>query len=419
MPKRKGGIPTLTSKAPTAGLLSVMVALFVFSLVPTVTWGQPAPRPPTNLQGEDFPLDDGRRIQLTWALSPDDREGGLVEEYILLRSTKEEGPYTELPYSIPLGSDSYVDSGEVDENGVTIVEEPRNNIKFYYKIIALGKGGVRSEECLIDAPAVATRQWFHPGRVNMLVASIVLSLLILFFIWQASLGKELYIRPLAGLEAVQEAIGRATEMGKPVLFIPGIMDMDDIQTIAGVTILGRVARMVAEYDADILVPCSRSLVMTIASEVVREAYLDAGRPDAFKPDNIRYLTDDQFGYVAGVDGIMLRERPAANFYLGTFYAESLILAETGASVGAIQIAGTAMPSQLPFFVAACDYTLIGEELFAASAYLSKEPKQLGSLVGQDWGKLIFLLFIIIGSIIAIFNQLNPDLISIKSWFEIQ
>jgi hypothetical protein len=167
------------------------------------------------------------------------------------------------------------------------------------------------------------------------------------------------------------------------------------------------------------VPTSRSLVMTVASEVVREAYLDAGRPDAFKPDNIRYLTDDQFGYVAGVDGIMLRDRPAANFYLGTFYAESLILAETGASIGAIQIAGTAMPSQLPFFVAACDYTLIGEELFAASAYLSREPKQLGSLLGQDWGKVIFLIFIIIGSIIAIFNQLNPDLISIKSWFEMQ
>jgi len=197
------------------------------------------------------------------------------------------------------------------------------------------------------------------------------------------------------------------------------MDMDDIQTIAAVTILGRVARMVAEYDAQILVPTSRSLVMTVASEVVREAYLDAGRPDAFKPDNIRYLTDDQFGYVAGVDGIMLRDRPAANFYLGTFYAESLILAETGASIGAIQIAGTAMPSQLPFFVAACDYTLIGEELFAASAYLSREPKQLGSLLGQDWGKVIFLIFIIIGSIIAIFNQLNPDLISIKSWFEMQ
>jgi hypothetical protein len=108
------------------------------------------------------------------------------------------------------------------------------------------------------------------------------------------------------------------------------------------------------------------------------------------------VTDEQFGYVAAVDGMMVRERPATIFLLGSFYAESLILAETGNSVGAIQIAGTAMPAQLPFFVAACDFTLIGEELFAASAYLSGEPKQLGSLKGQDLGKAIGMVVIIAG-----------------------
>jgi hypothetical protein len=105
---------------------------------------------------------------------------------------------------------------------------------------------------------------------------------------------------------------------------------------------------------------------------------------------------------------MLRRKPATIFYQGAFFAESLILAETGNSIGAIQIAGTAMPAQLPFFVAACDYTLIGEELFAASAYLSKEPKLLGSLKGQDiGGKLVFLslavIFIILATVAAFAN----------------
>ena len=59
-----------------------------------------------------------------------------------------------------------------------------------------------------------------------------------------------------------------------------------------------------------------------------------------------------------------------------------------------------MPSQLPFFVAACDYTLIGEEFFAASAYLSGEPEQLGSLKGQDIGKLFVGVFLIIGCFVA-------------------
>ena len=104
-----------------------------------------------------------------------------------------------------------------------------------------------------------------------------------------------------------------------------------------------------------------------------------------------------------MDGIIVREHPAAIFLLGAFYAESLILAETGFASGAIQTAGTAMPSQLPFFVAACDYTLIGEELFAASAYLSKDPHQLGSLKGQDLGKALIVSILVLGIILEIFG----------------
>ena len=82
----------------------------------------------------------------------------------------------------------------------------------------------------------------------------------------------------------------------------------------------------------------------------------------------------------------VREKPAACLYMGKFFAESLILAETGNSIGAIQIAGTASQSQIPFFVTACDYTLIGEEFFAASAYLSQTPELMGGLKGQDMMK---------------------------------
>jgi hypothetical protein len=81
------------------------------------------------------------------------------------------------------------------------------------------------------------------------------------------------------------------------------------------------------------------------------------------------------------------------------------MAETGNSTGAIQIAGTDSDSQLPFFIASCDYTLIGEELYAASAYLSKEPLLLGSLKGQDWGKLILMVCIFIGVIMESFSLL--------------
>lgn len=253
--------------------------------------------------------------------------------------------------------------------------------------------------------SLGASQYFKTDQLWFLLIMIFVSASIMYYIHQARLGKELNIRKIAGLEAVEEAVGRATEMGRNTLFIPGILDMNDVQTIAGLNILSRVAGTCAEYGARVEVPTARSLVMTTARETVESAYLGAGRPDAFNQDEIYYVTDEQFGYVAYLQGHMVREKPAACFYMGAFFAESLILAETGNSIGAIQVAGTAMPSQLPFFVAACDYTLIGEEFFAASAYLTGSPEELGSLKGQDVGKvfagLMTLLMIIFGTLVSI------------------
>jgi len=211
----------------------------------------------------------------------------------------------------------------------------------------------------------------------------LISFTLYYYIDRARSGEEIYLRPIAGLKAIEEAVGRATEMGKSVLFVPGISDMDQVETVSGLILLGHVAETTAKYEAGLNVPVSKSIVMEAGRETCRESYLRAGRPDLYYDDMVHYLTDDQFAYAAGVNGIMVREKPAACFYLGKFYAESLILAETGNSIGAIQIAGTGSPSQIPFFVTACDYTLIGEEFFTASAYLSKKPELLGSIKGQD------------------------------------
>lgn len=254
--------------------------------------------------------------------------------------------------------------------------------------------------------AFSKTQWFDRNRIVFLILALTISAAIIWFIQHIRSGKKLFVRKIAGLDAIDEAIGRATEMGRPILFIPGIQDINDVQTISAVIILGRIAKTIAEYDTKLMCPTSKSLVMTTARETVKEAYLSAGRPDAYNDDMITYLTDEQFGYVAGVNGIMVREKPATCFYLGAFFAESLILAETGNYIGAIQIAGTAQPAQLPFFIAACDYTLIGEELFAASAYLSHDPMQLGSLKGQDIGKLIAMIAIFAGVSLATLAELT-------------
>ncbi|HEC79356.1 MAG TPA: hypothetical protein ENI34_09520 [candidate division WOR-3 bacterium] len=251
------------------------------------------------------------------------------------------------------------------------------------------------------------------GRMNILISIIIFVILLAYFVVMARTGKKLFVRKIPGLDAVEEAVGRATEMGKPILYIPGLGDIDYTATIASMNILGEVAKKIARYDTPLIVTNRWSVTYTVSKEVVKEAFATEGRPDKFKEDYVRYLTEAQFGFAAAVNGIMLREKPATNFFIGRFWAESLIMAETGSQTGAIQIAGTDSVLQLPFFIAACDYTLIGEELYAASAYLSREPLLMGSLKAQDYGKLIVLAIILLFSILAFFNINLSPLLSIQ------
>jgi hypothetical protein len=394
-------------QAPLSAIIIFSLALGLLS-VPARVGAQDEPiaaesagsgiAPPSNLKAKDHPNDAGTAIDLEWTLSPDDRPDRrprVVVEYEVIRSRSDGTERHSLP-RVVAGVHELADRGL--EYGKA----------YLYEVVALGAGDVASEPARLDEPVHPVRQWFDTSRAWF--AGIVLWVCggVVVFTEAAKAGHGTYVRPIAGLAAIEEAAGRATEMGRPCLFVPGLRDMNEISTVAAINVLSHVARTAAEYDATIEVPTCRSLVMTAARETVQAAYLSAGRPEAYSDDRISYITDEQFAYVAWLTGYMVREKPAACFYMGTFFAESLILAETGNSIGAIQIAGTSESAQLPFFVAACDYTLIGEELFAASAYLSGEPHQLGSLKGQDVGKLLAGVLLVAGCLLATLAALFPN-----------
>ncbi len=271
--------------------------------------------------------------------------------------------------------------------------------EYEYRVHLIREGSdVASAMC---GPVVPRPQWFNGKRVNALVGVVVLCGLVLWFVRRAKRGYLPEIRHMPGLDAVEEAVGRATEMGRPVLYTTGIGQIQRIATIASMNILASVAEKTARYGTKLLVPCADPIVLSVAQEAVREGCTRAGRPDAYTADNVFLVTaDSQFGYAGGVVGTMTRERTAAHLLLGTFAAEALLMAETGRSTGALQVAGTDSTIQLAFFIVTCDYVLIGEELFAASGYLTKEPTTLGSIRGQDIAKLIIAGTVLVGAIAA-------------------
>ncbi len=235
--------------------------------------------------------------------------------------------------------------------------------------------------------------WFGVFMTLLVAAFVLLN------IRRARGGKDLYIRRIAGLNAIDEAIGRATEMGKPVLMVPGLSDTINAIAVQAVNIFAYVSRIAARFANPILLCCYNAAVYTYAQETIRDVYQSEGVADRYDPDSVRFVSDRQFAFAAGVSGLILREQTAATFFLGEFYAESLIFAETANSIGAIQVASSTETTQTPFFIAACDYVLIGDEFYAASAYLTRQPVLVGSLVGQDWSKLMIILMIILGTLL--------------------
>jgi len=347
----------------------------------------------------DKPNDDGHATIVSWELSKDDGAGlNNVLAYEIFHTDSPEGEFQKIGL-MGKGMNTFTHRGEGEKfkNGQPNPRYIGTGIDYYYKARAKTATGTSSDFSEV-AVGQAKNNWLHTGKLNIGAATLFFILLVLYFILAARKGKELYVRPIPGIAAVDEAIGRATEMGRPILFVLGIGTAADLATIAGFTILARVAKMTAEYQTKVLVPVRDPVVLAVAQETVKSAYLEAGRPDAYDEKNIFFVTAMQFPFVASVCGIMLREKTATHFYMGKFYAESLILAETGTLTGAIQISGTDEVPQLPFFVAATDYTLIGEELYAASGYLSREPLLLGPLKAQDYTKAILMVLLGVGAI---------------------
>jgi len=401
-------------------VLSALLMLFILGAVPRFTSAAPEASAGTevlfaNLTAEDMPYDDGHALLLTWGVAENPPEGLTYEVYASTSPDAEAGwtkvngfvPSEKTGDSVKMPFWAWKYGKESQAVQVNISElAPNAGQEVALKVKALSGDKVLAESAVVKA--VPVENWFRTDRLNNFIG-VVLVTIAFFLVVSRAKKKGLFVRRIAGLDAIEEAIGRATEMGKPIYYTTGLGAVSQVSTIASLSIMSEVAKKVAQYDSIMKIPHYDPIVMSVAKETVKQAYLEAGRSDSYRDDFNFFVSSDQFSYAASVDGMIDREKPAACFFMGYFMAESLLLTEVGSSTGAIQIAGTDSESQLPFFFTSCDYTLIGEELYAAGAYLSKEPMLLSVLKLQDFGKLVMIISVVFGGIaVAVAGMFHAD-----------
>jgi hypothetical protein len=238
------------------------------------------------------------------------------------------------------------------------------------------------------------------GRTLQLILWLFCIAAVYFFTDSVRKGKKVSMKTLPGVDAIEEAVGRAAEMGRPVHYSPGYAlgglynPTMGPAVVAGITILNKAAEETAKRGVRLIVSLSQAEAIPVVEDIVKTQYARAGME--MPPDTVRFISTEQYAYAAGVLSTLLEERPAANLMIGYYWSESLQFAGAGVYIGAMQIGGTPSVSQIPFFVAVCDYTLIGEEVFAAAAYIDPSPPQLGSLLASD----AFRMIVIVGSVVA-------------------
>jgi len=250
----------------------------------------------------------------------------------------------------------------------------------------------------------------------------VTSLMLLVFCFMLILIMELNlrekialkIRRMAGVDAIDEAIGIAVEKGKPVMFLPGQGKLGTGRSggaLAAISTFSYVVKTCAEKGAKLLAPTMLPTVYSIMQDIVKQAYIAAGKREEYDPSIVTFVSPKMQAYMSKVGTMMEEERIGSCIMFGSWAGATLWMAERSFEAGAFSIGGTDSPSTIPFFLAVCDRCIMGEEIYAVGAYLSEDKAMIGSIGGQDIGKIIIILLLLIGSILV---NLGVDVLP---WFK--
>jgi len=210
------------------------------------------------------------------------------------------------------------------------------------------------------------------------------------------------LRAISGYAALQEYLGQSAESGQAAhvsMGTGGIGTTVTAESLAGLTVLEHVAEHSEATGLKTIATVSDPSLFPAALDVMRQAYEARGYALAFDPTSVRFISPNRAAYAAGVMDILAHAGVGCSLMVGNFGDEFLLMAEVGGRNEVRQVGGTTSALILPFVYASVDETLLGEEIFAAGAYLRQRASHLASLAAQDWLRTGIILAIVVGAVL--------------------
>jgi len=236
------------------------------------------------------------------------------------------------------------------------------------------------------------------GRFTGLLLMIAMFAITLYYMRKVKLP---FVRRVPALDAIEEGIGRAAEMGRPVIASPGIAITGiDYWTVGALSILTHVATLCARSDLRLLVPLGGSeqsyTLVEISRDIVENQYRLEGNPERYNVDDMPFLSGRQFAWASAYVGMLMRYKPAVNVMVGLQWGSAIYIAGVSHEAGSFTISGSDYLANVACLAVASDYVMIGEEMVAAGAYLSKDPVQIASIRTQDIIKAVMAVLLLLG-----------------------
>jgi len=244
-----------------------------------------------------------------------------------------------------------------------------------------------------------------PETLLLLIVVLLVIILTLLHHARALAGiRPISRRPLPGIEIVGRALARGAETGRAIHISPGSGSVGarsgTVETVAGLLAAERVATDAALNGAPLLAS-SGDAVAHLALRCTLLANQRAGLGQDYDPANVQMLAhQDPMAYASGITTLYGRQKLEASQMIGSFGQEFLLAGEDGQQRGVPQFGGATATTALPFVYLTTDGTLIGEEIYAAEAYLARSPTPLARLLTQDALRTVIIIAIILLMILA-------------------
>jgi hypothetical protein len=239
------------------------------------------------------------------------------------------------------------------------------------------------------------------GRLMGLIFLIALAILLWYYTDKASKGKPETIRRLPAFDALDEAVGRAIEQGRPIMATYSFQDNFNPPTMVGLEAVRYTSKLAGEKGGTMLVGAGSARTLPVAMENYRLGCVEAGVPELYNPQNVYFFTRQQWAYASGVMGLMQREKPGACVFIGPFLVEGIHLGINSRRIETMAIAGNTSYSMGAFMFVSMDYVLLGEEMLAAGAYMTEDITNISGIAAEDVMKWVLAIILTAGTLLKI------------------